>query len=112
MVGPESGTRYFSSTQVMPREMSQLQISTPSPRMASAWYPPPGNTSMATPVLVPCAGYTVIVGRLTLKAPPSGSPVSGLGSGNGSGAAPGQIGTCSWPEEGCQKSARTCEQEQ
>src|SRR5262245_61482582 len=63
---------------------------------------------MATPVLLPWAAYTVMVGRLTLNAPPPASPDSGLGLGTASGAAPGQISTCSWPGEGCQGAPPSC----
>src|SRR5437868_14942088 len=102
MVGPESGTRYLSSTHVMPRDVSQSQISVPSESIARNWYPPPGNTTTATPVLRPSGAYLVIVGTLTSLArghqsrSGGGPSDSGFGSGSGSGTAPGQMGICVW----------------
>src|SRR6185437_2761201 len=113
--GPEPGTRYFSSTQVTPRDVSQSQICVPSKSMANTRYPPPGNTTTAAPVLRSLASYTVIVGRLTsltldqLCGPLPGPTDSGFESGIASGTAPGQIGTCTWPGDGCQPSACTTE---
>src|SRR4051812_20105087 len=92
----------------MPRDTSQSQMSEPSPLMANAWYPPPGNTIMATPVAPELAAYTVIVGVLTLNAPPPESPDSGLGFGIVSGGTPGQIGTCTWPGAGCHAAPASC----
>src|ERR1700693_4611228 len=83
--------------------------------MARNLKPPPGNTTAAAPVLRPLAAYTVIVGRLTSLAlghhsRPSGGPTdSGFGLGIASGTAPGQIGTCTWPGEGCETAACDCE---
>src|SRR3954451_16213208 len=97
--------------QVIPRDVSQSQISVPSKSMARNWKPPPGNTTAAAPVFRPLAAYTVIVGWLTSLAlghhsRPAGGPTdSGFGSGIASGTAPGQIGTCTWPGDGSQPPA-------
>src|ERR1017187_4819205 len=68
---------------------------------------------IATPVFLPLGEYTVIVGRVTLLTPitcrpatrnvfPDGSTTSGPLTGCGSGAAPGHMGTCLCPGDGCQ----------
>jgi hypothetical protein len=49
------GTRYFTSAQVIPAELSQAHTSVPSRSMARMLYPPPGNTTTAAPVLF-CGG--------------------------------------------------------
>jgi hypothetical protein len=50
-----------------------------------------------------------MVGRLTSWALPPPSTDSGFGSGIASGGAPGQIGVCTRPAEGCQAAARAGE---
>ena len=49
------GAADLSSTQVIPLETSQSQVSVPSRSIARTLYPPPGNTTTAAPVL-PAAG--------------------------------------------------------
>src|SRR3981081_1046700 len=94
--GPEPGTRYFSSTQVIPRDVSQSQISVPSKSSASSRYPPQVNPTTAAPVLRPLAAYTVMVGRLTSLAlghhsRPGGGPTdSGLRVGTACGTRAGE----------------------
>src|SRR4051794_14217242 len=63
---------------------------------------------MATPVAPELAAYTVIVGVLTLNAPPPESPDSGAELGIASGGTAGQIGTCTWPAEGCHAAPAAC----
>jgi len=68
---------------------------------------------MAAPVFLPCGEYTVMVGRETCSMASHGLPatsdpvpvlstISGPSVGRGSGAAPGHIGTCACPGDGCQ----------
>jgi hypothetical protein len=62
---PSPGTRYFSSTHVMPFAVSRSQTSVPSRSIAKIEYPPPGNTTTPAPVFLPVGESTVIVGRET-----------------------------------------------
>src|ERR1700722_14685446 len=97
------GTRYFSNTQVIPREVSQSQTSVPSRSIANPSKPPPGNTTTATPVFFSVGEYSVIVGCVTFftqaevfpatKCSFSISVPSGRGAGCASGTAPGHIAT-------------------
>src|SRR5207244_12857502 len=73
---------------------------------------PPAKPPTATPVWVPLGEETVIVGCETLTTKTNGLPAttqfvldktaSGPGTGCASGTAPGQIGTCVCPGDGCQ----------
>src|SRR5579859_1680981 len=83
--------------------------------MANPSKPPPGNTTTATPVFFPFGEYIVIVGRQTLLTQTQGLPAtrwsftvvtySGPGTGCASGTAPGHIGCCLCPGDGCQTGA-------
>ncbi len=102
----------------MPCAVIQSQISVPSTVTARILNPPPGNTITAAPVLRPFGGNTVIVGTDTSNTacdvrPASASGVSAVNTLSGghvtsamSGAAPGQIGTCSSPAGGCHTPTR------
>jgi hypothetical protein len=97
---------------VMPREVNQSQISVPSRSMANALWPPPGNTTIATPVFFFVGEYTVSVGLETLHTQSNGAPLcvallvaySGFIAGwaAASGGVPGQMGICTCPGDGCQ----------
>ena len=60
------GTRYFSTTPVMPSVFSHAATSSPSLSHARFQYPPPGQITIATPALFAASGWnTEIVGRVT-----------------------------------------------
>ena len=85
--------------------------------IAKTLNPPPGNTIIAAPVLLPLGGKTVNVGEVTSKTASEVWPAiaSGVSATNTlsagweipsiSGAPLGQIGTCFSPEGGCQTPA-------
>src|ERR1700690_700239 len=106
--GPLSGTRYLSTTQVTPFDVSQSQTSVPSRSMARILYPPPGNTTTAAPVLLSFGAKIVMVGRDTLLTSVHGLPatgsatvsaVSSSGPAPAPGGVPGQGNNCLGP--GC-----------
>src|ERR1043165_8194398 len=75
-----SGTRYFSTRALIPSELSQPAISTPSLYHARMPHPPPGHTITAggdALEVAPEARYSVRVGRLTLVSRVTLSPRSG-----------------------------------
>ena len=76
-IRPMLGTRYFSSTQVTPLDVSQSHISVPSRSIARPWKPPPGNTHHGPRCSSRLGAYTVIVGRLTLRGRPLASRFPG-----------------------------------
>src|SRR3546814_14388148 len=73
------GTRYLTSTQIVPLEVSQSQTSLPSRSIASLENPPPGKTSISAPLPGCLAGNTVRVGRVTFKKPVTGRPAKRFG---------------------------------
>src|SRR5580693_2529342 len=95
------GTRYFSNTQVIPRDVSQSQTSVPSRSIANPSKPPPGNTTTATPVFFSVGEYTVMVGCVTFSSHVHVLPATSLsftvtvssepGAACASGISPGQI---------------------
>jgi hypothetical protein len=107
------GTRYFSSTQVIPLGVSQSQTSVPRGR----WQDPdsrlPEKRRPQRRYSFLRANTTVIVGCDTLLTPTTGLPAmspsfpddvsttSGPAAGWTSGGDPGQIGICLCPCDGC-----------
>jgi len=95
--GPEPGTRYFRRTQVIPRDVSQSQISVPSQIHGQRLVTSAGEHPTAAPVLWPLAAYVVhcwpadIVSPGPPRASFAGTTDSGFGLGIASGTAPGQI---------------------
>src|SRR5260370_20349169 len=72
-----TGTRYFTSAQLTPKELSHWHTSVPSRSIARILYPPPGNTTTVAPLLEPAgARYIVSVGLLTRPSRITGFPAT------------------------------------
>ena len=98
--------------QFTPIEFSQSHTSVPSRSIAKIWYPPPGNTTTAVPVLFSFGAYSVSVGSETCPSRTSSLPAisgsfgvvvstSGAGFAGASGAPFGHKCNVMCPGAGC-----------